>query len=93
MRSERGQIIVIFALALVAMIAMVGLILDGGAAFAHRRDEQTASDLAALAGAYAPIRDALLEISRWGLLIAIAALGLGTSMAAMARGLSPAIQW
>ena len=53
MRSERGQIIVIFALALVAMIAMVGLILDGGAAFAHRRDEQTASDLAALAGANA----------------------------------------
>jgi Flp pilus assembly protein TadG len=53
MRSERGQIIVIFALALVALIAMVGLILDGGAALAHRRDEQTASDLAALAGANA----------------------------------------
>ena len=35
------------------MVAMVGLILDGGAAFAHRRDEQTASDLAALAGANA----------------------------------------
>jgi hypothetical protein len=35
-RHERGQIIVIFALALIAMIAMVGLILDGGAAFAHR---------------------------------------------------------
>jgi Flp pilus assembly protein TadG len=52
-RHERGQIIVIFALALIAMIAMVGLILDGGAAFAHRRDEQTASDLAALAGANA----------------------------------------
>ena len=52
-RNERGQIIVIFALALIAMIAMVGLILDGGAAFAHRRDEQTASDLAALAGANA----------------------------------------
>jgi uncharacterized integral membrane protein (TIGR00698 family) len=39
----------------------------------------------ALAGVYAPIRDALLEASRWGLLIAIAALGLGTSIAAMAR--------
>jgi uncharacterized integral membrane protein (TIGR00698 family) len=38
-----------------------------------------------LAGTYLPIRDALLEASRWGLLIAIAALGLGTSMAAMAR--------
>jgi uncharacterized integral membrane protein (TIGR00698 family) len=40
---------------------------------------------AALAGAYLPLRDALLEASRWGLLVAIAALGLGTSMAAMAR--------
>jgi uncharacterized integral membrane protein (TIGR00698 family) len=39
----------------------------------------------ALAGVYQPIRAGLLETSRWGLLIAIAALGLGTSMAAMAR--------
>jgi len=38
-----------------------------------------------LAPLYQPVRDALLEASRWGLLIAIAALGLGTSMAAMAR--------
>jgi Flp pilus assembly protein TadG len=50
-QSERGQIIVIFALALVAIIAMVGLVLDGGSAFAQRRDQQSASDLAALAGA------------------------------------------
>ncbi len=48
---ERGQIIVIFALALVAIIAMVGLVLDGGSAFAQRRDQQSAADLAALAGA------------------------------------------
>ncbi len=39
----------------------------------------------ALADLYLPLRSALLEASRWGLLIAIAALGLGTSMAAMAR--------
>lgn len=39
----------------------------------------------ALAGVYEPVRFILLEASRWGLLIAIAALGLGTSMAAMAR--------
>ena len=38
-----------------------------------------------LAGLYLPLRDILLEVSRWGLLIAIAALGLGTSIAAMAR--------
>ncbi|TCR66247.1 putative sulfate exporter family transporter [Bosea sp. BK604] len=39
----------------------------------------------ALAGIYPPIRAGLLEASRWGLLVAIAALGLGTSIAAMAR--------
>jgi Flp pilus assembly protein TadG len=50
-RDERGQILVLFALALVAIIAMVGLVLDGGSAFAQRRSEQTAADLAALAGA------------------------------------------
>jgi Flp pilus assembly protein TadG len=49
--GERGQIIVIFALALVAIVAMVGLVLDGGSAFAQRRAEQNAADLAALAGA------------------------------------------
>ena len=48
---ERGQIIVIFALALVAIIAMVGLVLDGGSSFAMRRDEQSAADLSALAAA------------------------------------------
>jgi len=50
-RRERGQILVIFALALVALLAMVGLVLDGGSAFAQRRDQQNAADLAALAGA------------------------------------------
>ena len=51
--QERGQVIVIFALAAVVLIAMVGLVLDGGAAFAHRRDAQNAADLAALFGANA----------------------------------------
>jgi Flp pilus assembly protein TadG len=50
-RNERGQILVIFALALVAMLAMVGLVLDGGSAFAQRRAEQNAVDLSALAAA------------------------------------------
>lgn len=49
--AERGQIIVIFALGLVAIVAMVGLVLDGGSTFAQRRAEQNAADLAALAGA------------------------------------------
>lgn len=48
---ERGQIVVIFAIALIALLAMVGLVLDGGSAYAQRRDQQNAADLAALAGA------------------------------------------
>ena len=48
---ERGQILVLFTLGLVAMVAMVGLVIDGGAAYAQRRAQQNASDLAALAAA------------------------------------------
>ncbi|NJD27679.1 MAG: hypothetical protein FIA92_05225 [Chloroflexi bacterium] len=50
---ERGQIIVLFALALVVMVAMVGLILDGSDTFNQRRGQQNGADLAALAGANA----------------------------------------
>ena len=35
------------------MIAMVGLVLDGGSTFAQRRDQQNGADLAAVAGANA----------------------------------------
>ena len=49
--SSRGQVIVLFALALVAIIAAVGLVLDGGSTFAQRRTQQSAADLASLAGA------------------------------------------
>ncbi|MEA2631360.1 MAG: hypothetical protein QOE66_1579 [Chloroflexota bacterium] len=55
---QEGQIIVVFALALVAIIAMVGLVLDGGSTFAQRRDQQTATDLGALAGANDYLLDA-----------------------------------
>jgi len=54
-RSRRhgggGQILVVFVLAMVAIIGVVGLAIDGGGAYAQRRDQQTASDLAALAAA------------------------------------------
>lgn len=49
---ERGQILFIFALALVAIVAMTGLVLDGGSTFVQRRDMQNAADAAAMAGAY-----------------------------------------
>jgi len=47
----RGQIIVIFTLALVAIVGMTGLLLDGGAVFAQQRVAQNGSDGAATAGA------------------------------------------
>lgn len=52
-QSRRGQILPIFALCMVVLVGMVGLVLDVGGAFAQRRVEQSASDLAALAGANA----------------------------------------
>lgn len=50
-RREGGQILVLFALGLVAMVAMVGLVIDGGFAYSQRRTQQNAADLASLAGA------------------------------------------
>ena len=50
-RAQRGQIVVLFALALIPMLAMVGLVLDGGSTYAQRRDQQNVADVAALAGA------------------------------------------
>lgn len=50
-RRDGGQIIVIFALAAVAIIGMVGLVLDGGSTYAQRRNQQNAADLAAMAAA------------------------------------------
>ena len=48
---SQGQILVVFVLAMLAMIGMVGLAIDGGGAYAQRRDQQTAADLASLAAA------------------------------------------
>jgi Flp pilus assembly protein TadG len=45
--------IVLFALCLVAIIAMAGLLIDGGMAWANRRSAQAAADAAALAAAKA----------------------------------------
>jgi len=50
-RSERGQMIVMMAIALTVCVLMVGLVIDGGTALAQRRASQNASDFAALAGA------------------------------------------
>ena len=43
----------LFAICLVAIIAMTGLVIDGGLTIVQRRDQQNVADAAAMAGAYA----------------------------------------
>lgn len=49
--GQRGQALVVMVAALVAMIALVGVIIDGGNAWAQQRDTQNGTDAAAEAGA------------------------------------------
>lgn len=49
--SESGQVLVIVGAGLLAMVAMVGLVIDAGHAWAQQRDSQNSSDSAAEAGA------------------------------------------
>ena len=51
--SQRGQLLVLFALAMVALIAMIGLIIDGGDTSFQKRDQQNVADAAAMAAGYA----------------------------------------
>ena len=50
-QGGRGQLLVLFTLAISAILLLVGLVTDGGYALAQRRGSQNASDFAALAGA------------------------------------------
>lgn len=50
-RTERGQVLVVFALSFLVLLGFAGLAMDGGSTFAQRRDQQTAADMAALAAA------------------------------------------
>lgn len=49
---ERGQSIVLIALMLIGLVAIAGLVFDGGTAYAQRRRMQNAADAAAMAGAH-----------------------------------------
>jgi Flp pilus assembly protein TadG len=49
--EEGGQVIVMVAIAMTGLVAVVGLVSDGGLVFAQRRDLQNVADAAALAGA------------------------------------------
>lgn len=55
-RSERGQAIVLIVVALIGLLAITGLVVDGGMAYADRRQAQNAADSAALAAVRAKIR-------------------------------------
>src|SRR5438105_4730171 len=48
--AEDGQSLVLVALAFIAVVAIAGLVVDGGRDFAARRESQNASDAAAFAG-------------------------------------------
>ena len=48
--SQRGQILVLFTLALFVLLLGTGLVIDGGYAFSQRRVGQNAADFAAMAG-------------------------------------------
>jgi hypothetical protein len=49
--DERGQVVVIVALSMVIIVAMVGVVIDGGFAWGKQRDTQNAADAIAKAGA------------------------------------------
>jgi uncharacterized membrane protein len=49
--DENGQVMVFVAVLLMGLVAVVGLVTDGGIVFSQRRDLQNAADSAALAGA------------------------------------------
>nr|MBC7243922.1 hypothetical protein [Chloroflexota bacterium] len=50
-RRESGQVLVIVALFLVALLAMLALVVDGGNIYRQRRQMQNAADAGAIAGA------------------------------------------
>lgn len=54
---ERGQALVIIALAIIGLVAITALTIDGGNAYSDRRHAQNAADTAVLAAAQAKIRN------------------------------------
>ena len=54
--SERGQALVIIALAIIGLVGITGLAIDGSKILADRRHAQNAADTAALAGALAKVK-------------------------------------
>ncbi|HEU4672421.1 MAG TPA: TadE/TadG family type IV pilus assembly protein [Candidatus Limnocylindrales bacterium] len=61
-RRERGQTLVIVALAMVAILGMAGLVVDGGNAFSQQRSVQNALDAASEAGAVVLVQNLPFEV-------------------------------
>ncbi len=57
-KSERGQALVLIVFAIVALVGLTGLAIDGGNAYSDRRNAQNAADTAALAAALSKVRGA-----------------------------------
>ncbi len=57
-KTERGQALVIITFAIIGLIAMTGLVVDGSLAYADRRNAQNAADSAAMSAALAHVRGA-----------------------------------
>lgn len=55
--SERGQVLVIIAVAMIGLVGITGLAIDGSRAYADRRHAQNAADTAALAAALAYVQE------------------------------------
>ena len=55
--SERGQALVIIALAMIGLIGLTGLAIDGGNVYSDRRHAQNAADASALAAGLARFRE------------------------------------
>ena len=56
-KQEQGQILVIFAIALIALMGLTGLGLDVGMLYSSRQNAQSAADAAAFAGGVAKIKN------------------------------------
>ena len=55
-RTERGQALILIVFAIIGLIGMTGLAVDGGNAYAERRRAQNAADTTALDAALAKVR-------------------------------------
>lgn len=77
-KRASGQIIAIFAIGLIAIIGMVGLVVEGGNIFAQQRIAQNATDSAANAGAIV-IAENLSGVTRTGGQVFSAITGAATA--------------